>query len=120
MQIEKTKKLAASLSIASNIFLIILKIFASIVSGSISIISEAAHSMSDLFASVLTFFSVIKSSKPADEDHPYGHGKYEDLSGFIEGILIIFVAIFIIYESSKKIFLGVEDNRWTAYHAFFL
>lgn len=106
MQVVKKKKLAAELSIVSNIILTSLKIFAGIISGSLSIISEAIHSLSDLFASVLTFFSVLKSSQPADKDHPYGHGKYEDMSGFIEGLLIVFAAFFIIYESSKKIFLG--------------
>ena len=103
MEINKKKKFAAGLSIASNMTLSALKVIAGIVSSSLSIISEAIHSMSDLLASFLTMFSVIKSSKPADEDHPYGHGKYEDMSGFIEGILIIFASFFIIYEASKKI-----------------
>ena len=81
----------------------ILKIIAGIISGSLSIISEAIHSISDLLASFLAFFSVMKSSNPADEDHPYGHGKYEDMSGFIESILIIFASFFIIYEAAKKL-----------------
>ena len=70
--------------------------------------------MSDFFASILTFFSVIKSAEPADKKHPFGHGKYEDMSGFIEGGLIIFAAVFIIYEALKKIFFsqgsGVETT----------
>ncbi len=106
MRIEKKKKFAAGLSIVSNIVLTILKIIVGIIAGSLSIISEAIHSASDLFASILTFFSVMKSSKPADDDHPYGHGKYEDMSGFIEGILIIFASFFIIYEASRKIISG--------------
>lgn len=110
MQINTKKKLVAGLSITSNIVLSVLKVITGILSGSLSIISEAIHSMSDFFASVLTFFSVLKSSKPADEDHPYGHGKYEDMAGFIEGILIILAAIFIIYEATKKIILGVNAD----------
>ena len=106
MEINTKKKLAASLSICSNIVLTVSKIVLGIISGSLSIISEAVHSASDFVASVLTFFSVIKSSKPADKDHPYGHGKYEDLSGFIEGLLIIFAALFIIYKASAKIILS--------------
>ena len=106
MHINKKKKLAAILSILSNILLSALKIIAGAVSGSISIISEAIHSLSDLFASLMTYFSVAKSSEPADADHPYGHGKYEDMSGFIEGGLIIFAAFFIIYEAAKKIIAG--------------
>ena len=105
MNIITEKKLAAVLSITSNAVIIILKFVAGIISGSISIISEAIHSLSDCLASVLTFFAVIKSSEPADRDHPFGHGKYEDMSGFIEGGLIIFAALYIIYESGKKLFM---------------
>ena len=108
MEIDTKKKLVAKLSIISNVVLTLLKIIAGIISGSISIISEAIHSMGDLFASALTLFSVTKSSQPADDDHPYGHGKYEDMSGFIEGGLIILAALYIIYESVKKIILGVH------------
>lgn len=107
MEINTKKKLTAGLSIASNILLSLLKIAAGIISGSLSIISEAIHSMSDLFASLITFFSVIKSSKPADEDHPFGHGKYEDMSGFIEGLLIIGASFFIIFKAAQKIILGI-------------
>lgn len=103
MDITKEKKFAAGLSITSNAVIIILKFIAGIVSGSISIISEAIHSLSDCLASVLTFFAVMKSSEPADSGHPFGHGKYEDISGFIEGGLIIFAGLFIIYEAVKKL-----------------
>lgn len=97
------KKFAATLSIVSNSSLILLKFIAGIVSGSIGIISEAIHSGSDLLASIITFFSISESSKPADEDHQFGHGKYEDFASLIEGILIILAAFYIIYESVKKI-----------------
>ena len=106
MNIITEKKLAAGLSITSNAVIILLKFAAGVISGSISIISEAIHSMSDFLASVLTFFAVMKSSEPADKEHPFGHGKYEDMSGFIEGGLIIFAAFYIIYESCKKLFLN--------------
>ena len=110
MQINQKKKLVAGLSITSNIILSVLKIITGILSGSLSIISEAIHSISDLFASMLTFFSVIKSSKPADNDHPYGHGKYEDMAGFIEGVLIILASFFIIFEAAKKIIFGIDAD----------
>ena len=100
------KKYTAGLSILSNIILSVLKIITGILSGSLSIISEAIHSLSDLTTSSLTFISVIKSSKPADSDHPYGHGKYEDMAGFLEGVLIITASFVIIYESAKKIVTG--------------
>ncbi len=108
MQANSKKKFVAGLSITSNVILSVLKVITGILSGSLSIISEAIHSFSDFFASVLTFFSVIKSSKPADDDHPYGHGKYEDMAGFIEGILIIAASLFIIYEATKKIIFGIN------------
>jgi len=108
MQINQKKKTVAGLSITSNVILSVLKIVTGILSGSLSIISEAIHSLSDLFASMLTFFSVIKSSKPADSDHPYGHGKYEDMAGFIEGILIILASLFIIFEATRKIISGTN------------
>lgn len=108
MEINTQKKLAAGLSITSNAIIILLKIVAGIVSGSISIISEAIHSFSDFLASILTFFAVSRSSEPADKEHPFGHGKYEDMSGFIEGGLIVFAGLYIIYESAKKLIFGYD------------
>lgn len=103
MSINAEKKFAAGLSITSNALVIITKIIAGMLSGSISIISEAIHSLSDFLASILTFFAVTRSAEPADKEHPFGHGKYEDMSGFIEGGLIIFAGCFIIFESVKKL-----------------
>lgn len=103
------KKLAAGLSITSNAIIIIFKLIAGIISGSISIISEAIHSLSDFLASILTFFAVIRSSEPADNEHQFGHGKYEDMSGFIEGGLIIFAGLYIIYEALNKLILGYNE-----------
>ena len=106
MRLETQKKFAAGLSITSNTLIIITKIIAGMISGSISIISEAIHSFSDFLASILTFFAVTRSAEPADKEHPFGHGKYEDMSGFIEGGLIIFAGLYIIYESSSKLISG--------------
>ena len=103
------KKLAAGLSITSNAIIIIFKLIAGMISGSISIISEAIHSLSDFLASVLTFFAVIRSSEPADSGHQFGHGKYEDMSGFIEGGLIIFAGLYIIYEALNKLIFGYNE-----------
>ena len=101
-------KIAALFSVASNSIIILLKIIAGFITGSISIISEAIHSGMDLFASILTFFAVSRANEPADKEHPFGHGKYEDMSGFIEGGLIVFAGLYIISESVKKLFLGYE------------
>lgn len=100
------KKSAAFISILSNSSLIVLKIIAGLLSGSVSIISEAIHSSIDLIASFMSYFSIKQADKPADHLHPFGHGKYENLSAFAEAILIIMAALFIIYEASNRILIG--------------
>jgi cation diffusion facilitator family transporter len=101
----------AFLSIISNTTLIIFKIVAGILSGSVSIISEAIHSGMDLAASFVAFLSVKHSAKPADEKHPYGHGKIENISGMFEGLLIFVAAGMIIFEAIKKIFEPAEIEQ---------
>jgi len=98
----------ALLSIFSNTMLIIFKVIAGILSGSVSIISEAIHSAMDLVASVIAFLSVVSSGKPADKEHPYGHGKIENISGAVEGLLIFAAAGMIIFEAAKKLLEPVE------------
>jgi len=93
----------AGLSIGSNTVLILLKLIVGFLSGSVSIISEAIHSLMDLAAAIMAFFSIRMASAPADEDHPYGHEKVENVSGVLEAVLIIVAAGLIIFESIKKI-----------------
>ncbi|MDP4282128.1 MAG: cation diffusion facilitator family transporter [Bacteroidota bacterium] len=93
----------AKFSVISNASLTILKIIAGILSGSISILSEAIHSFMDLLAAIIAFFAVRISDTPADERHPYGHGKFENVSGVIEASLIFVAAFWIIFEAIKKI-----------------
>jgi cation diffusion facilitator family transporter len=93
----------ARLSILSNTLLIIMKLAAGILSGSVSIISEAIHSSMDLVAAVIAFFSVKVSDNPPDSRHPYGHGKIENISGVIEALLIFIAAIWIIVEAVKNL-----------------
>ena len=93
----------ARLSIISNTFLIIIKLIVGLISCSVSIISEAIHSAMDLVAALIAFFSVRISDQPADTEHPYGHGKFENVSGVIEAVLIFVAAIWIILESIKKL-----------------
>ncbi len=93
----------ARLSIISNCSLIIMKLMAGIFSGSVSIISEAIHSGMDLLASIIAFLSVKMSDTPPDREHPYGHGKVENISGVVEAILIFVAAGWIIYEAIHKI-----------------
>jgi cation diffusion facilitator family transporter len=97
------KSRAAWLSIVSNSALIILKVVAGIITGSVAIITEAVHSSIDLVASMVAFFSVRKADEPADEDHPYGHEKIENLAAAFEGLLIVLGAAIIIYEAVRKL-----------------
>lgn len=92
----------ARLSIFSNTLLILMKFTVGFISGSVSILSEAIHSMMDLVASVIAFFSVKVSDNPPDKRHPYGHGKFENLSGVLEALLILVAAGWIVYEAVKK------------------
>lgn len=106
-----TKRGAAGLSIASNAVLIALKLAAGAVTGSIAIITEAVHSLIDLVASVVAYFSVRKADEPADAEHPYGHEKVENLSAAIEGMLILVGAAVIIYEATHQLVVGTEVQR---------
>lgn len=104
----------ARLSILSNTLLIIMKVVVGILSGSVSIISEAIHSSMDLVAAIIAFFSVKVSDNPPDSRHPYGHGKVENVSGVIEAVLILVAAALIISEAIKKL-LGediVLEKLW--------
>ncbi|WP_434642188.1 cation diffusion facilitator family transporter [Thermoanaerobacterium thermosaccharolyticum] len=100
------KQNSALLSVISNSALIVIKLLAGILMHSVSVISEAIHSSIDLIASLIAFLSIRVAVKPADEDHPFGHSKYENISGFVEAILIFFAAIFIIYEAVRRIVTG--------------
>ncbi|HET7053583.1 MAG TPA: cation diffusion facilitator family transporter [Solirubrobacterales bacterium] len=102
------KSRVAALSIASNSILILLKLVAGAITGSIAIVTEAIHSMIDLVASVIAFLSVRKADAPADEEHPYGHEKVENLAANIEGILILVGAGIIVYEATRRLVVGSE------------
>jgi len=97
-----TKQGAALLSIFSNTTLVVLKLVVGILGGSVSVISEAAHSGIDLIASFIAFFSVRASDVPPDEQHPYGHGKIENVSGVVEALLIFVAAGWIVYEAINR------------------
>lgn len=103
-----TKARAASLSMISNSALIVLKIVAGAITGSIAILVEAVHSAIDLVASIVAFVSVRKADEPADESHMYGHAKIENLAAAIEGMLILAGAGVIIYESVRRLASGAQ------------
>ncbi|MGA2548168.1 MAG: cation diffusion facilitator family transporter [Rectinemataceae bacterium] len=93
----------ARLSILSNSFLIVTKLTIGMVSGSVSIISEAIHSTMDLAAAIIAYFSIRMAQRPADKEHTYGHDKIENVSGVIEAAFVFIAAGLIILESVKKI-----------------
>ena len=98
----RLKTRTARLSVISNSLLIIMKIMVGIFTGSVSIISEAIHSAIDMVAAVIAFFAVKISGNPADERHPFGHGKVENVSGVIEALLIFAASAWIVYEAVDR------------------
>ena len=98
---EKIK--VAKLSVYSNTTLVLAKLVVGVMMMSVGVISEALHSGIDLIAALIARFSVKRSAEPADSDHRFGHGKFENLSGMIEGALIFVAAAIIIYEASKRL-----------------
>ncbi|HEX4734605.1 MAG TPA: cation diffusion facilitator family transporter [Thermoleophilaceae bacterium] len=108
MNADRRKTRAAAISIASNSILIALKVVAGVITGSVAILTEAAHSAIDLLASVIAFFSLRKAAEPADASHPYGHAKLENLAAAIEGMLILVGAVVIVYESIHRLAIGAN------------
>lgn len=101
---RREKRAAAGSSVIAALVITSLKITVGITTGSLGILSEAAHSGLDLIAALVTFFSVRVSDKPADADHQYGHGKVENFSAFIETGLLLLTCVWIIYEALKRLF----------------
>jgi len=99
---------AAALSIASNTALILLKLVAGAVTGSVAILTEAIHSAVDLVASLVAFFSVREAEQPADEQHRYGHEKFENVAAGVEGMLILVGSGVIVYVSVRNLVVGAE------------
>jgi cation diffusion facilitator family transporter len=100
----REKKRAALLSVGSAVVLLSLKTFLVVRTGSLGVLSEALHSGLDFLAAIITYLSVRMSDQPADEGHPYGHGKFENFSAFVETALLLITAVFIIYEGIDRLF----------------
>lgn len=100
------KQKVAFSSVVAAVFLTIIKVVIGVLTGSLSIISEAAHSLLDLCAAVVTFFAVRLSDKPADNEHNYGHGKIESFSALIETFLLFITCAWIIYEAFDRLFFS--------------
>jgi cation diffusion facilitator family transporter len=98
------KRAVATNSLLAALAITTLKIVVGVSTGSLGILSEAAHSGLDLIAAAVTLFSVRVSDKPADADHQYGHGKVENFSAFIETGLLLITCVVIVYEACKRLF----------------
>src|SRR6202167_4002373 len=101
---RREKRAVAGSSVLAAVVITSLKVTVGIATGSLGILSEAAHSGLDLIAAIVTFLSVRVSDKPADADHQYGHGKVENFSAFIETALLLLTCVWIVYEAVKRLF----------------
>lgn len=113
---QKEKKQVALRSVFAAIFLTGFKMTVGIMTGSLGILSEALHSGLDLFAAVITYFSVSVSDKPADRQHNYGHGKIENFSALIETFLLLITCAWIVYEALHRLFTGnthIQVTVWS-------
>ncbi len=103
------------MSVAAAVLLTGTKVIVGLMTGSLGILSEAAHSALDLVAAVVTVLAVKASARPADSNHPYGHGKVENLSALFETFLLLLTCAWIIEEAVARLFLHavhVEANLW--------
>src|ERR1044071_2095826 len=104
---------AARLSVLAAAFLIALKTTTGFITGSISVWASLLDSTMDIFASAINYFAVRAASRPADDDHSYGHGKAESLAGLFQSLVIAASGIFLVYESIRRIInLKTTQSEW--------
>src|SRR5262249_56614986 len=113
------KQSVALTSIAASAILTIAKAVVGFATGSLAILSEAAHSLIDLAATVMTYFAVRIGDMPADEEHHYGHGKVESLSALAETALLFVLSGVVIWEAGLRL-VGVENKPVEATVAAFV
>jgi cation diffusion facilitator family transporter len=115
MDEQQEKRSAAGNSVWAAVFLTIMKLIVGVLTGSLGILAEAAHSGLDLVAAIVTFIAVRISDRPADIEHTYGHGKIENFSALIETGLLLITCIWIVTESIQRLFfhdVEVDANIW--------
>lgn len=111
----REKQFVAATSVAAAIFLTGLKLVIGLLTGSLGILAEAAHSGLDMAAAVITLFAVRVSDRPADRTHLYGHGKVENLSALIEALLLLVTCLWIFYEAIHRLFfesVEIDPSLW--------
>ncbi len=115
-QANKEKRFVALSSVAAAVVLTGTKLGVGLWTNSLGILSEAAHSGLDLLAAAVTYLAVRVSSRPADTDHPYGHGKVENLSALFETVLLFVTCVWIVWEATERLFFvekTVQVNIWS-------
>lgn len=113
---QKDKRTAALSSVVAAIGLTSFKLIIGLLTNSLGILAEAAHSGLDLVAAAMTYFAVRVSDKPADKEHPFGHGKIENLSALFETFLLLLTSAWIIYEAIQRLFyaeVAVQTSIWS-------
>ena len=113
---DREKRSAALTSLLAAIGLTAFKIVVGMLTGSLGILAEAAHSGLDLLAAFVTWIAVRVAAKPADHSHLYGHGKIENLSALFETVLLLITCLWIIYAGARRLLTGsieVEVNAWS-------
>ncbi len=111
----REKRIVAATSVVAAVFLTGGKLIVGFMTGSLGILAEAAHSALDLAAAIITFFAIRVSDRPADESHPYGHGKVENLSALAETLLLLLTCVWVIYEAIHRLFfksVHVDPSLW--------
>jgi len=115
MDANKKKTRVAVSSVLASALLTILKLVAGLMTGSIGILSEAAHSLLDFGAAAMTWFAVNMSSKPADRKHHYGHAKIESITALIEAGLLLLTSVWIISAATERLLGGEAEVNVTWY-----
>lgn len=116
MDQTREKKRVAATSVAAALFLTGAKLTVGLLTGSLGILSEAAHSGLDLLAALMTWIAVSSSDRPADADHTYGHDRIDNFSALFETVLLLATCVWIIYEAVQRLFfktVEVEVNAWS-------
>ena len=105
---RRDNRAAVLLSVLSNSVLMVAKFVIGLVTGSVAVLSDAANSAGDLIASAIAFAGVRAAARPADDDHPYGHEKSENLAAAVEGVLVLVAGIAVGVEATRRLLVGAE------------
>ena len=103
MTASQGQQRTARLSVVAALFLVALKLVTGLITGSLGLIAEAAHSGTDVVAALLTVFAIRVAVRPADEEHNYGHGKAEHLAALAESSFLILVSLFLAYQGITRL-----------------